>query len=287
MSLHDKLSIILVTSPIVSHPSIELIDKVISSFNLVTHLVSCSLIIVADGVKLGKFRPKRGCVTSEMIDNYHQFIQNLQNKVDASVADGNIWSRTQVVRMAEHVGFGHAVYHAVQMCQTEYVMVVQHDHPFSLEFSLEPVIKLLDSGQAIYVSLPISTVWRHVNRCSSLYQIELRDKSIFVDDKKFVPIIFWYDGTHIARRQSYIDLVFEGDMPSPVGQFIEDNFSHWVMDLLKKDYDKWSKIYSMFVYQPFEEEIALIYHLDGRRYKTDAERKEIGWGKNPGVDDNS
>jgi len=283
MSLHDKLSIILVTSPIVSHPSIELIDKVISSFNLVTHLVSCSLIIVADGVKLGKFRPKRGCVTSEMIDNYHQFIQNLQNKVDASVADGNIWSRTQVVRMAEHVGFGHAVYHAVQMCQTEYVMVVQHDHPFSLEFSLEPVIKLLDSGQAIYVSLPISTVWRHVNRCSSLYQIELRDKSIFVDDKKFVPIIFWYDGTHIARRRSYIDLVFEGDMPSPVGQFIEDNFSQWVMGLLKENYDKWSKIYSMFVYQPFEEEIALIYHLDGRRYKTDAERKEIGWEKNPGV----
>merc|ERR1712098_154903 len=207
---------------------------------------------------MGKFRPKRGCVTSEMIDNYHQFIQNLQNKVDASVADGNIWSRTQVVRMAEHVGFGHAVYHAIQMCQTEYVMVVQHDHPFSLEF-----------------------------RCSSLYQIELRDKSIFVDDKKFVPIIFWYDGTHIARRRSYIDLVFEGDMPSPVGQFIEDNFSQWVMGLLKENYDKWSKIYSMFVYQPFEEEIALIYHLDGRRYKTDAERKEIGWGKNPGVVENT
>ena len=38
--------------------------------------------------------------------------------------------------MPEHVGFGHAVYTAVQMCQTDYVMVVQHDHPFSLKFRL-------------------------------------------------------------------------------------------------------------------------------------------------------
>ena len=42
----------------------------------------------------------------------------------------------------------------------------------------------------------------------------------------------------ISRRQSYIDLVFEGDIPSPVGQFIEDNFSGHVMSLLREDFDK-------------------------------------------------
>ena len=72
-------------------------------------------------------------------------------------------------------------------------------------------------------------------------------------------------------------------MPSPVGQFIEDNFSQWVMGHLREDFDKWSKIYSMFVYQPFKNEVALIYHLDGRKYKTDVERAKIGWGKNPGL----
>ena len=139
MSLKEKLSIILVTSPIVSHPSIELIGKVVSSFNLVDHLSTCSLVIgkryvklssitlswvgikptdqsqaekmvklftnfrlVADGVKLGKFRPKRGSVTSQMIDNYHQFLLNLQCKVDDSVDDGSIWSRTQVIRIVKN-----------------------------------------------------------------------------------------------------------------------------------------------------------------------------------------
>ena len=52
MSLKEKLSIILVTSPIVSHPSIELIGKVVSSFNLVDHLSTCSLVIGKRYVKL-------------------------------------------------------------------------------------------------------------------------------------------------------------------------------------------------------------------------------------------
>ena len=97
-------------------------------------------------------------------------------------------------------------------------------------------------------------------RCSSLHQIDLRSKSLNLDGANFIPILFWYDGTHIARyvtelyeslyhilsvvisrRQSYIDLVFEGDIPSPVGQFIEDNFSGHVMSLLREDFDKYAE----------------------------------------------
>ena len=36
-------------------------------------------------------------------------------------------------------------------------------------------------------------------RCSSLHQIDLRGKSVHLDGAKFIPILFWYDGTHIAR----------------------------------------------------------------------------------------
>ena len=68
-----------------------------------------------------------------------------------------------------------------------------------------------------------------------------------------------------------------------MGQFIEDNFSGKVMALLREDYEKWSQIYPMFAYQPFEEELPLIYHLDGRKYKTDGERKQLGWIDNAGT----
>ena len=37
------------------------------------------------------------------------------------------------------------------------------------------------------------------SRCSSLHQIDLRGKSVHLDGAKFIPILFWYDGTHIAR----------------------------------------------------------------------------------------
>ena len=60
-------------------------------------------------------------------------------------------------------------------------------------------MEMLESGRAVYVSLPISTVWRHINRCSSLYQMELRHKTVILNDCKFIPMLFWYDGTHIAR----------------------------------------------------------------------------------------
>lgn len=131
--LQAKLSIVLVTSPIASHPSTELLEKVVSSFKLVPELSSCRLVIIGDGVKLGKFRPKRGSVTSEMIDNYRTYLTNIEQMI-ANASSDSIWSNTSLIRMPEHVGFGHAVYHGLKMCQTEYVMVVQHDHPFSLSF---------------------------------------------------------------------------------------------------------------------------------------------------------
>ena len=133
MALKDRLSIILVTSPIVSHPSTELIDKVVASFDKVKDLCSCSLLILADGVKCGKFRPKKGVVTREMVNTYDSFLERLRVKVREAKTD-SIWSRTSVVKMTEHLGFGHVVYYGLRHCQTDYVMVVQHDHPFSVSF---------------------------------------------------------------------------------------------------------------------------------------------------------
>ena len=52
--------------------------------------------------------------------------------------------------------------------------------------------------------------------------------------------------------------------------------------LLIFDHVRWSQVYSMMVYQPLPDEAALIYHLDGRKYKTDQQRRDLGWGRNAG-----
>lgn len=283
-SLGDRLTIILVTSPILSHPSTEMIEKVVDSFSLISQLSHCRLLLIADGVKTGKFRPKKGQVPPAMLTTYHQYLDNLQHLVDTTDTD-SIWSRTMICRLPDHIGFGHAVLHGLNTADTEYVMVVQHDHPFTRRFSITPVIDFMDNMSANYVCLPISTVFRHINRCSSLHQIDLRSKSVSVEDSKFVPILFWYDGTHVARRSAYIRLVFKGDEPVPVGHFIEDTFSQRAMALLRSDLECWLPVFSMWVFLPEgTKETALICHLDGRNYRTDLEREQLGWGTNPEID---
>jgi len=280
--LSDKVTLLMVTSPILSHPSTELMERVVSSLSLVSSLTCCRMLLLADGVKCGKFRPKRGVVPLDMVANYQLYLDRLDKIVEEADIK-SIWSRTRVIRMPEHLGFGHTVLHGLKLATTEYVMVLQHDHPFSFQFSLNPVIEFMDRTRSNYVSLPISTVWRHVNRCSSLHQIDLRAKAVPFGEGKFIPILFWYDGTHVARRESYIKLVFEGEQALPLGHFIEDTFSQRVMGLLRQDYESWFPVFSMYLYQPDQaREEALIFHLDGRNYRTDNQRRELGWRDNPG-----
>ena len=133
MNLQNKVTVVLVTSPIVSHPNTELIEKVVDSFKLVQDLPSCNLLIMADGVKIGNFKPKKGSVPEDMVQNYNLYLETLEQKIQESDQE-SMWSRTELIKLPHHVGFGHAVYHALKMCQTEYVLVVQHDHPFSCTF---------------------------------------------------------------------------------------------------------------------------------------------------------
>jgi len=280
--LPEKLTIILVTSPILSHPSTELLEKVVATFDFVPQLCRCSLLVIADGVKVGKFRPKRGQVPEDLVVKYEDYLDNLDLLVEkASPCD--IWSRTSVIRLPEHRGFGHAVLKGLELSCTEYVLVVQHDHPFTASFRLNPVISFMEEKGANYVCLPISTVFRHINRCSSLYQMDLRAKSVVTQEgARFTPLLFWYDGTHIARRSAYLSLVFQGELALPLGHFIEDTFSQAVMGRLREDFSLWFPTYSMWVFQPNHElEQPLILHLDGRNYRTDEDRKSLGWNPNP------
>ena len=294
--LDQQLTVILVTSPIASHPSTELLEKVVASFEWVPGLLGCRMLLVADRirtqVKAGdKFSTKRGQVSPHMAAAYDQYLDRLEQLVATATAEcdsSTIWANTEVIRLEKHCGFGHAVLRGLQAATTEYVMVVQHDHPFiasQVQVQLTSVLDFMTMHGANYVSLPMSSVWRHVNKCAwnKSTLIDLRAKAVgWGAAASFVPILFWYDGTHVARRSEYIRLVFEGTDPVPLGQFIEDTFGGRAMGLLVEDYAKWFPVFSMWVFQPDKtKEEALIYHLDGRKYKTDQQRGALGWGENP------
>merc|ERR1719500_1201809 len=80
----ERVTILMVTSPILSHPSTELMERVVSSFSLVSSLSSCQMLLLADGVKCGKFRPKRGMVPTDMVTNYNLYLDRLEELVNNS-----------------------------------------------------------------------------------------------------------------------------------------------------------------------------------------------------------
>ena len=148
--------------------------------------------IVADGVKEGKFQPKKGKMPGEAITAYRSYLDRVEELCRGSEEEASkrsedqllgkeewsMWSKARLLRLPEHRGFGHAVLAGLQELDSEYVMVVQHDHPFTAKFSIRPVLDFLAEGEANYVSLPISTVFRHLNRCQSLHQMDLRAKAV-------------------------------------------------------------------------------------------------------------
>ena len=276
-----QLGVVVVTSPITSHPSTALLETIFASFDLVEGLRGREVVVVADGAREGKYRPKRGEVPTKVVEAYTGYLDRVE-EIAKEAEPGSVWANTRVVRLPEHRGFGHALLAGLHEVTTEFVLVVQHDHPFTARFSIRPVLDFLEEGEANYVSLPISTVFRHINRCFSLHKMDLRARTLCRGDARFTPILFWYDGTHVARRSAYLKLVYEGDQPLPLGVFIEDTFSQRAKQLMRNDFSTWFPVFSTWMFQPSgEREEALICHLDGRNYMEDAERLERGWAPNP------
>jgi hypothetical protein len=98
------LSVVVVTSPSWSNPSLGLLPAVLESFELVSGLSSCKggVIIVLDGyIVSSKEQTKRGRVTSEMAANYELYYEALLKTYTAP--------RYHIVRCSMHMGFAHAV----------------------------------------------------------------------------------------------------------------------------------------------------------------------------------
>ena len=296
--LATRLTVIVVTSPVHCHPSTELLDKVVESLGLLPQLDQCRLIVVADGGREAtKYQPKAGKVPAATLAGYEQYLQALERRVAAAAA--GVWSRAEVVRLAERVGFGHAVKRGLELSDTEYCLVVQHDHAFAqpaAALALPRVLQWMDAHAANYLSLPISTTFRHLNRCFSEYRVDVRGRAVPVAGAlpgggtaaaataTAIPVMFWYDSTHLARREAYLRLVFAGPKPLPVGRFIEDVFGHRVMARLRDDFDRWAAVYRCWclaVAPPGRPDVPLIYHLDGRKYFTDRQRAAMGYSGNP------
>ena len=204
------LTILVVTSPSPVHPALTLVEAVLESvWRLSPDLRKCRVLLLADGyvvVPDGKAKPKKGRVEADLAAVYEEYLV----RVEQTMCSPSL----SLVRMPRHVGYSMAVKHGLEMCQTTFALILQHDRVFTR--ALEPpdaLFRCLDamrSDESIrYVGFPTITNNKHslylaasgldfVNRSTMLSKQEL------APGVRLQPLLFLYDSNHVAHIKRYL-----------------------------------------------------------------------------------
>jgi len=295
-SLSHLVSVIVTTSPVPSHPSLEVISQVFTSFALVNGLLDCEVFVICDGYRLAPDNAcKSGYVTSELAEKYEEYLERLKEYCGE-------FPFVRVIRRDQRYGFAENVRFAVsELISTKYVFVIQHDWKFARGFDLFDIIQVMESFSEVkYVSftsagcvkydskihsLPIHLSLREhaqMSRCpSSRSNQALRDYFHDKYQQPLFPLFFFYDHPHIALRQYYQDFVFGKSHYHYlqkrwvwVKSFIEDTLGHCVAsDVHVNGFSEHTK-YGTFLWYP-EPNVRYLTHVDGRGYLTVSERHKL------------
>jgi hypothetical protein len=161
--LKDLLTIVVTTSPIISNPCTDMIEKVFSTFYFAGHdfATSCPKVIICDGHRIlddtdedsstdynnnnnkvtrkhsnAKQALRNGIATQQQAKNYIEFKRRLHSLCSTSTKSNNLstfklFQNTKVVELTERHGYGFALREAVRHhVHTPYVCVIQHDRTF-------------------------------------------------------------------------------------------------------------------------------------------------------------
>lgn len=302
LGLEEAVTVVVTTSPVPSHPSTALLDHVVASFEL-AGLSGCRLLIVCDGFCVQERpRPKRGIVTEAMATGYREFVGEIVRRFTGS-------DRVAVVVLQEHAGFGYAVKAALERVATPLVCVVQHDNAFVRRVNLAPVARALLAGELVrYVGLMSSATADYESLCMSRYGVRLPG-AFEVERCKLVPLIYWYDKTHLASVDYYrslFDAVYEkaywylpdSDPPEEVvtlgrrgglvirpGDFIEETLGKKeLFDVRTFGFEAAHGRYGTYLYDDARE--PAFRHMDGQKFLTEEARRARGFApKTYGPDD--
>eukprot|EP00750_Incisomonas_marina_P014592 INCI17691.5.p1 GENE.INCI17691.5~~INCI17691.5.p1 ORF type:complete len:589 (-),score=79.91 INCI17691.5:69-1835(-) len=267
----------------------------------------------------GKVTNKRGRVTPEGAAKYEEFKQRLKalcvvaNKFPEPSAAGeettpstceeklpsasvlaeddgsasSAFKRCTVVPMATHHGFGYLVKAALRLVRTEFVLVAQHDWVFLRGFDLEGVIKSMKANPETlkYIGLPCSRGVDYLKKMQMRYpRLDLpKEPLTYGLGTKVVPMLFWFDKTHIARADHYREFVLSFAARQAAGwgkethvrrgNFIEDTFGQAELADIKSNGIAAHAKYGNFLLVEMEAKgkqgevpVPVIYHRNGRRF---------------------
>lgn len=276
--VEELLSIILVTSPVPSNPSTEMVEHVLQSMAAsVPGLELVESFIVSDGFRVcekdQKAKAKAGRIAVEMVQPYQEYRCRLDEP----------WPRPfaalQHLRAPEHKGFAGCLHIALRKVTRPYVLVLQHDRPCLRPFDLKKLLEAMQAQPSLkYVGLPTKASLARTGQeyFASQWQVGQDLQSVMEVSLGPVilrPLFLWYDSAHICSVEHYKNLVFrKGRQWS--GGFIEDSFGQEMLAALRAasasgNVTEVHEIYGTYLYDDGAGPI--VGHLDGRRWHGSSE----------------
>ena len=294
-SLHDKLTILIQTSPIPSHPSTALLESLFRSFQKADGLLESRIVILADGVEeiiknkedisldeQQRQQPseveniKHGKASSETAENYGEHLKRLrkavqdQNPPFQPHSGGSI----ELCELETRHGSAPAICVAMEeIVTTPLVMVCQHDNFFINETPFRHVVTAmieepfgLGIGANCIHFLSTATM-NYQDKIKRRYNLDLSPVKVKSLQYDLVPLVFWYGRSHLTYSSYVRDYVL--NRPLAKGSHLEELLGEKQLhDILSKrrmsdeDAIKAHRQYGTYV---LDQKIEVLYHLSGRR----------------------
>ena len=281
--MREKLTVLVQTSPIPSHPSTALIEALFRSFAKADGLLESRVVILADGCEESKDdereNVKHGKASSETASNYRKFLKNLKDLVDnqtppfCPVTGGSI----ELVQLSERYGSAPAIRCAMgTVVSTPLVMVCQHDNFFINPAPLRQVVDAMCDTTGLGIDATcihfVSTAtMNYQEKVKRRYNLDLRPVHVEGLDHPLVPLAFWYGRSHVSYSSYVRDYVLNRELPK--GSHLEELLGQSQLDAIILDPTSHKK-YGTYV---LDQQMEVIYHLSGRRARratTEEEQNE-------------
>ncbi|KAG7366947.1 hypothetical protein IV203_029617 [Nitzschia inconspicua] len=278
-SMHDKLTVLIQTSPIPSHPSTALLEALFRSFRKADGLLESQIVILADGCEEitisaeGKVNEveniKHGKASLFTAKNYREHLTRLREKVAKQtppfcpLPGGSI----KLLELEGRHGSALAIQAGMnQVVNTPLVMVCQHDNFFVRYAPLREVVNaMLTEPRGLGIGLNclhfLSTATlNYQQKVKRRYNLDLEPVTVEGLQYPLVPLVFWYGRSHLT----YSDYVrsYALNRPLEQGSHLEELLGEKQLhDILKRGVEAHKK-YGTYV---LNQGVEVLYHLSGRR----------------------
>ena len=223
-NLVENLSIIISASPSPTHPSTHLILETLESLKFLKLPKGVKIILAHDGIKHH---------SSELLDNYNQYLKQLAN----SLCD------QEVVKLLANKKWTHlngVLHEAIYQTFTKYVLVLQHDLPFIRHVDLAKLIEFMETNSEI----------KHVRFSKSqepyLWDVDPRYRKKYFLEHHFAKdglelvltkTLGWTDNNYLCTKEYFEKVVFpitrhekifpESAMNLASSRFTKNLFGNW------------------------------------------------------------